>query len=398
MASRYHSQMMARPTFDTPLPSCNDLLNGVQPRANINHFKCPRCMVVGNDTTVDREDELCFPCQTQNQALKDTKRPPPSERENFALDAIYNRRSSIQLLGTQVNQPPSVGRQNSFISTPSPYNPALLNQATISQSYTSPTWSTNHPSPPSYPQITLPPPSFSSNNLLPRIREAPLLNKAATKAATNARHKDSEKKRRDITVSCVQTVEIFVRDLHPGIAAGCQVCIEDDAARKAVQAANPANLSGDDGRGDDLVSRMKRPKNDKLEESCMFTYLYVLHHHRELYAQRLEELAELGVEQRREQERGVTEAGTNQVKLRKWQGDQRALQTEKLLRQARELGRRHGIVVESNTDALKGTKRKRDDSDDGCKRLRTAPTPPSSVGSLLSRPSTPDSGDDKSTS
>lgn len=224
------------------------------------------------------------------------------------------------------------------------------------------------------------------------------MSKAAIKAATNARHKDSEKKRRDVAVSCVQTVEIFARDLHPGIAAGCQVCcIEDDVERKRIAAANPANLSGDDGRGDDLVSRMKRPKNDKLEESCMFMYRYVLHHEREMYPQRLEELAQLAAEQRREQDRGIRDAGMNQTKLRKWKGDQRAFQTEKLLRQARELGRTHGIIVDSGQEVNKCSKRKRDDdTNEGCKRQCVAPTPPSSVGSLMSRPSTPDSGDEKS--
>ena len=217
-------------------------------------------------------------------------------------------------------------------------------------------------------------------------------------AATNARHKDSEKKRRDITVSCVAAIEIMTRDIHPGVAAGCQVCIEDEKARKLMPAFDGL-YSGDKSKdADGLLNRTKRPKNDKLVESCMSQYLYVLHHHPEVYPQRVEELVELMKEQKKEQERGAREAGNSEAKLRKWQGDQRAAQTEKLIRQAKELGRRHGLPMdgEGTTEVKRDKKRKNNEQHQHQhKRHILAPTPPSSVNSPMSRRATPDSGDER---
>lgn len=216
-------------------------------------------------------------------------------------------------------------------------------------------------------------------------------------AATNARHKDSEKKRRDITVSCVAAIEIFTRDIHPGVAAGCQVCIEDEKARKLLPAFDGLYNVDKSKDADGLLNRMKRPKNDKLEESCTSQYLYVLHHHPEVYPQRVEELVEFMKEQKNEQERGAKEAGNSEARLRKWQGDQRAAQTEKLLRQAKELGRRHGLFMDGDAtqEVKKEKKRKSSEEHDlQHKRHTSAPTPPSSVNSPRSRRATPDSGDD----
>lgn len=220
----------------------------------------------------------------------------------------------------------------------------------------------------------------------------------STKAAvTNARHKDSEKKRRDITVSCVAAIEIFTRDIHPGVAAGCQVCIEEEKARKLLPAFDGLYNVAKSKDADGLLNRMKRPKNDKLEEGCMFQYLYVLHNYPEVYPQRVEELVELMNEQKKEQERGAKEAGNSEAKLRKWQGDQRAAQTEKLLRQAKELGRRHGLVMDGEAAVEVKKERKRKNSEEHehqQKRHISAPTPPSSVNSPRSRRASPDIGDD----
>ncbi len=347
-----------------------------RPRSS-NHYTNNSSFV--NDRLVDKTDESIYIPRRSSLASSTTSTfstptfsensfcsvpPPATNRSSFSSDLHLLPRRLAENPEYR-HQPPS---SSTFVSNPSPT-----------------TYASNYP-----------------------VFEEPSLaipSQTANKVATNARHKDAEKRRRDITVSCVQALEIFTRDIHPGVAAGCEVCIDGEATRKRLSrdkspapsregSASQSNEKNKEPALDGLASRMKRPKNDKLEESCMAMYLYVLHHHPEIYPQRLEELKELAKEQKMERERGLREAN-NDAKLRKWKGDQRSLHTEKLLRQAKELGRTHGIVSWDGAFEANAAKRKRNDSEGHEKRKMSAPTPPSSVTSPASRGATPPYSDDE---
>lgn len=403
--------------------SCNDLLNGVQPLPK-RHRDASLCWTCSSThrNPVPRHGGRCLSClepanprSSYATFLNTIHDYPRYEMEYFPRRSSQTSTTSSNYQPTSVSTPVSSTSSQAMPHTELPikanesmgYHPSVYLQHPPSPSASTPSQATYaNTSPTLYSdhyasdmRHTNQMSSYVPSDMLwtPNSTRDCIPSQSTKAAATNARHKDSEKKRRDITVSCVAAIEIFTRDIHPGVATGCQVCIEDETARKPLPAFDGTYNVDKSKDADGLLNRMKRPKNDKLEEGCMFQYLYVLHHHPEVYPQRVEELVELMKEQKKEQERGAKEAGNSEAKLRKWQGDQRAAQTEKLLRQAKELGRRHGLLMDGGAAVEVKREKKRKSSEEHAnqqKRHISAPTPPSSISSPRSRRAWPDSGDE----
>jgi hypothetical protein len=159
--------------------------------------------------------------------------------------------------------------------------------------------------------------------------------------------------------------------------------------------------------------KTKKAKNEMVQGSAMFSYDYVLHHCPSRLGEKFQEIRDLASDQRREREEGLKSAGTDETKWRKWNDDEKAEVTEKLLATMIDLAILHGFDFAEPQPETRKRKRDVDEEDTPTKeRYRTvgdartlsAPTPPASAATsprISDRPSrgvSPFSSSDERTS
>jgi len=113
---------------------------------------------------------------------------------------------------------------------------------------------------------------------------------SAGKIASNDKHKQSEKRRRDEMGAYVQAAEIVRASLHPGIFFNCPVCIQnmpfnDNACSSSSMPENVTPIA--------VGATFKKTKNQSIEEGLMWQFSTVLHLVREEVGSRLDGIRSL---------------------------------------------------------------------------------------------------------
>jgi hypothetical protein len=152
---------------------------------------------------------------------------------------------------------------------------------------------------------------------------------SSDKIASNNKHKQSEKHRRDEMGAYVQAGDILRGHLHPAIAVQCKVCIEDTSLHDNL--CSPSTMSENVATFAIGVTSNKT-KNQKVENSLMWEFSTILHFWPHKVGSRLDRLRAYTDQMRREKELG---RNNDFAKSSKWEADSQVEVLTELLRKMR---------------------------------------------------------------
>jgi hypothetical protein len=148
------------------------------------------------------------------------------------------------------------------------------------------------------------------------------------KIASNVKHKQSEKYRRDEMGAYVQAADILRGPLHPGILSHCNVCIEDMSLHESLC----SSTLPDNAAAVTTGATLKKTKNQSLEEALMWQFSIVLHIWSHEVGLRLDHIRAVAGQMRRQKQLGKN---NDFAKSNKWDGDSRAEVLTEALRKMR---------------------------------------------------------------
>jgi hypothetical protein len=157
------------------------------------------------------------------------------------------------------------------------------------------------------------------------------------KIASNDKHKQSEKHRRDEMGAYVLAADIIRGSLHPGILSHCNVCIENMSFQENLCSSStlPENVAAVATGG-----VTKRTKNQSLEEGLMWDFSMVLHISPHEIGSCLDDIRALAGQMWREKQLGKNNHFT---KSNKWEADSRVEVLTEELRKMRYACEQHDV-------------------------------------------------------